>query len=160
MVEDKIAETSFNLINGSPGLPTFFLWEAPNANVISSSSALFTTSFPNPGVYPITFTVKTDSSCDLITKNITITKNTVNILTLSFFNEAIYPNPAKDILNIKTENYLNTTISIHNALGQVIYNTKMISSNERLNISKYSKGLYYVILENDKNRSLNKLIIK
>ena len=54
----------------------------------------------------------------------------------------VYPNPAKDNLNITAENMKRITIS--NVLGQVVYDRNVDSDNEIINMSQYEAGIYMV----------------
>jgi len=55
----------------------------------------------------------------------------------------IYPNPAKDYLNIKSENEI-TELSIIDITGKIVYLQKNISSS--INIEKLQRGLYIIKL--------------
>ena len=54
----------------------------------------------------------------------------------------VYPNPAKDMLNITAENMRRITIS--NVLGQIVYDREVNSDNEIINMSQYEAGIYMV----------------
>ncbi len=57
----------------------------------------------------------------------------------------IYPNPAKDFLQIYCpKDCLNETVVIKNTLGQSIYQKKMISDEFRIDINNLSPGIYYL----------------
>ncbi len=85
-------------------------------------------------------------------------KNTSGIeqLNTSFVN--IFPNPAKDILNIVTENIDNKELSIYNIKGQLCKSVN-IQRNARIDISNLAEGLYYLKL-NDKGKTSNLRFIK
>jgi hypothetical protein len=73
----------------------------------------------------------------------------------------LFPNPAQNTLSIKYPgNQLeNVTLEILTSLGQLVY-TKSIISNETIDISNLSNGLYFVHLKgNNLNVSSQKLII-
>jgi hypothetical protein len=54
----------------------------------------------------------------------------------------VYPNPAKDNLNITAEGMINITIT--NALGQVMYEAEVVSDNQIINMAQYEAGVYMV----------------
>jgi len=58
----------------------------------------------------------------------------------------IYPNPAKDILNIQSSNNEYLNISIYNVLGIEIITTSL-NSNNSIDISGLQSGMYFVKLE-------------
>ncbi len=67
---------------------------------------------------------------------------------------ALYPNPARDILNIKTELDLKS-IEIYNIQGQ-----KVLESNQKqINVSNLASGIYMVKLQDVENNTATKKII-
>lgn len=58
---------------------------------------------------------------------------------------SIYPNPANEIINVELENINEyTTISIINALGEVVLTQKMDTEKVPLNTSNFAKGVYFI----------------
>lgn len=81
-----------------------------------------------------------------------IQNNTVKDIT-------IYPNPANDIININSENQIQS-IEILNISGQVV-NYENISSNKaEININNLSSGVYFVKIYTENSISTQKLIIE
>lgn len=69
----------------------------------------------------------------------------------------IYPNPTKDFINIK--NYYNTNplnIQLFNSLGQCLLDIKEEKNEIILNLSSFSAGFYYLIINNKKYK-INKI---
>lgn len=60
---------------------------------------------------------------------------------------AIYPNPAKDIINITTDEKESYSFEIINAAGQALLKT----SSKEINISKYPRGEYFINIYSGKN---------
>jgi hypothetical protein len=83
----------------------------------------------------------------------------VNTKIKSFSNSGIniYPNPTNSSLTIS--NALGKNIQIANALGQTIYTKQKATSNEIIDLSKVSKGIYFVRV-GDENGAINQKIIK
>ena len=57
---------------------------------------------------------------------------------------SVFPNPASSTLNVHAENYDN--VQILNSLGQVVYSDKVSDNDFRINISGFSKGIYFLRL--------------
>ncbi|PKP26252.1 MAG: hypothetical protein CVU03_04345 [Bacteroidetes bacterium HGW-Bacteroidetes-2] len=68
---------------------------------------------------------------------------------------AIFPNPAKDFLNIESTNNTDFSISIYNSVGQEVLKSKKA---EQLNISDLPRGFYIVQFETNKSKVSKKLI--
>lgn len=58
--------------------------------------------------------------------------------------ELIYENGWIEILNLKS----GTQITIHNAIGQRVYEGESFGSQERIDIHNYTSGIYFVMMEN------------
>jgi hypothetical protein len=81
-------------------------------------------------------------------------------------NFSIYPNPANDVLNIELSNSFdsaqlplsNTTISIINAIGEIVLTEKATSSNTTLNTSNLTNGIYFIKVESKNGSAIKKFI--
>ncbi|MCH2023136.1 MAG: T9SS type A sorting domain-containing protein [Saprospiraceae bacterium] len=80
--------------------------------------------------------------------------NIINELT-------IYPNPTKDLLNLKLTDYTNSAkyiVLIHNSMGQEIYTAQF---KEQLSLNNWQTGLYLLTLYDENGNILSqKKIIK
>jgi hypothetical protein len=60
---------------------------------------------------------------------------------------AVYPNPARNILNITSTSDI-THVTVMNYVGQVVYNQRVVEDNNlELNVSNYETGVYMVKVE-------------
>ncbi|MFY9243944.1 MAG: chondroitinase-B domain-containing protein [Polaribacter sp.] len=75
-------------------------------------------------------------------------------------NISIYPVPAKDFLNIKSKISINL-LSVYSLDGRLIINQNIKDSKKeiKLDISKLSKGAYFIKLQNESGLNQSKLII-
>ncbi|MBW7913623.1 MAG: T9SS type A sorting domain-containing protein [Taibaiella sp.] len=60
---------------------------------------------------------------------------------------ALYPNPAKDVLNITVKKA--ATATVYNSTGQVILNVEVGKDNNIINISHLAPGMYFIQLNSD-----------
>ncbi len=81
---------------------------------------------------------------------VNITKSTEKENSIS-----IYPNPAKDIINISTPNQIRN-ISIINFVGQTIYQ----GNSTRVNTDNFEAGIYIIIVETNESLTTKKIAIK
>jgi|GEM_PF-988626 len=56
----------------------------------------------------------------------------------------IYPNPAKEVLNVELSAYRATSIEIYSSLGQKVYTNKFAGSQVQITINALQKGLYFL----------------
>jgi len=83
------------------------------------------------------------SNLELVNPNLSITNT-------NWLNQEIqiYPNPTSDYINISFTNQIEiTTVSIYNALGQLVFDTNKF---ENIYISELSAGLYYLSIDTNK----------
>lgn len=78
---------------------------------------------------------------------------TDNIITLDDL--SLYPNPAKDNLNIK--NGINSIVTLYNMSGDIVKSTVLTSANQQINISDLSSGTYIVKINNNNNIITSKI---
>ncbi len=73
---------------------------------------------------------------------------------------SVFPNPASSLVNISLPSSASYEISLLNISGQLIYNTKITTSNNLvLNVSGYKAGVYFVRVIHDGITETKKLII-
>ena len=77
--------------------------------------------------------------------------NDVNTVQFS-----IYPNPVRDILNVQSKTYENTTYEIFHITGQLVQKGKL--ENGKINVSKLNKGIFIISLSRDGKKSNLKFI--
>ena len=74
----------------------------------------------------------------------------------------VYPNPTKDIITIQINEttFNNGTFKLIDVMGKEVLNRKIESNTTSIDISQYTKGVYFYQLINYKERISGKLIIQ
>lgn len=70
----------------------------------------------------------------------------------------IYPNPAKDVINITTSNFDPKTVVIYDVLGKQVLKT--VITSQPINISNLKSGVYIVNITENNQNATRKLVIK
>jgi len=76
------------------------------------------------------------------------------------YNLSVYPNPFSSVLNIDipgNENG-NTEVKVFDLLGKSVYTENFSGLSHSLNLSGLEKGIYFVEINNGKNKVIKKLI--
>ena len=84
-------------------------------------------------------------------------------LSLNNANVKVYPNPVRDVLNIKIDIIDNTQsfqLKVYDIMGKIIYTSTLTQLQSSLNISAWAKGLYTIELIQNQNRIHKKIIIE
>ena len=69
----------------------------------------------------------------------------------------IYPNPVKDVLTVKAENI--SQVAVYNAIGQMIFNKSVDSSEVTINLDGFDSGVYLVRVVADGNAITRKVSV-
>ena len=88
---------------------------------------------------------------------------TLSLNDIDFLNKnvRIHPNPSEGIFNIEMKNILNFHYEIFDISGKSITNKIDVTLNSfEINLSKYSKGIYFLKLQSNESVITKKLIIK
>jgi hypothetical protein len=84
---------------------------------------------------------------------------TTSVENLRTMDIEIYPNPASEVLNIRsTEPF--SEIRIMNLTGKMVMQRNINSTNERIDISGFVPGIYFVNVRNEQEDSTSKIIVR
>jgi hypothetical protein len=71
-----------------------------------------------------------------------------------------YPNPTSSQINLLFDNSEDKTVHLIDVLGNVVLTEQNSSNNIQLNLSNYSKGVYFVKVTASNNSSTQKIIVQ
>lgn len=155
---DQIETIAFDLSSISFGFVTSHEWTAIDATSMTGNSTVFNTSFDNNGIYDVTLKIKNDQACDIVTKQITVLEYTSLNDLETYFNQSIYPNPTNNTVTVETDYFKNTTITLTNNIGKVVFTKTLTSNKENIDLSTFSKGIYLLTLKNQEHISTFKIL--
>ena len=73
------------------------------------------------------------------------------------FEVEVFPNPAGSFINVRTS--VNGTLKILNSQGLTVYESKIQKRNTVIDLSAYSPGLYFIIIDDGRgNKQIRKFI--
>ena len=72
----------------------------------------------------------------------------------------IYPNPAKDVVRLSTDNSQQTTVRIYNVMGMMIEEIEINSNETEINVSDYNPGIYYINIQTEEFNVTKKIIVE
>jgi hypothetical protein len=70
----------------------------------------------------------------------------------------IFPNPASDMILIKSASEINSVILLNN-LGQEMFRTEVNALNFKINVAEFEDGIYFIKLETNESAVVRKLTI-
>lgn len=83
---------------------------------------------------------------------------TLGTTDLIFETVSLYPNPSNGLLNIKTTNELQ--ISISDVLGKVVITNQAINNNDTINLNSLDNGVYFVKINDGNLQGIKKIILE
>lgn len=146
---------SVHFIDLSTNNPSSWSWTFEGGNPETSSLQNPVVVYSIEGVYDVSLTVTNAGGSNTITNYDYIGVDHLTAIAQPSMNEFfIYPNPAKDFLNVKSPERIDR-ISILNILGSVVTNYTPDEYNFNVDLSGIETGIYFVLIH-----SRNAAIIK
>lgn len=157
---------SYTITNGNTG--NAFAINTFNGEIIVNDSSQL--DYETDSTFVLTIQAQ-DNGTGYLTDDATITIKLINevetLLEKVKSNDfiKIYPNPAREFLTIEIENIYNekTLVEIINISGQSIYKNQFgnlsYKIEEKIDISNYSKGVYFIKVISESTMKIDKLII-
>ena len=140
-----ITLNSFSLVSTSA---IQYQWYLNNNPIAGATNQTFTPI--SNGNYTVTIT--DSNSCTQTSAIYSLT--TIGLQNINPHNFSIYPNPATNSIYINNPNQKQTSITITDLLGNTIIQANLIKTNESIDISKLSNGIYIITIDNSFNQKL------
>jgi hypothetical protein len=145
--------------NGIQGTDIVLPTNVGDSNIIFTETAI-NTAWNKNRIYTLAFVQNTsDKNILNVAKSNTNKTGSTGFKTLEELGIKVYPNPAYDFVNIDLINNEKTKVTIINTLGGVVFNKEIVAS-EKIDLTIYNKGIYFLSLENSNGKIVKKLIIK
>jgi hypothetical protein len=132
--------------------PYSYVW-SPGGQTTSSVSGLL------PGCYTVTVT---DANLNSVTSQACVSFSTKLEVESNVNGLNIFPNPSKGVFNISSELILEKfDVTVINPLGQtILYETAKNTAQLQIDLSKVSRGIYYLKASTNEGTKLFKLILE
>lgn len=156
--------SAVSMTNTSFGGATSYSWSAsPSVGSISPNATAMspTITFVNAGTYTVTLRATNGSGTSIATKTIVIS-NCVGINENTIFanNVHVFPNPAKDMLNIEVSSSDNYSVVLTNLIGKVILTDKSSKDKMNMNLSNVTPGVYFLTIDSKGQKATKKIIVE
>jgi hypothetical protein len=157
-VDETVSQNGIVLTaNNSLGTYQWIDCDSNNAPINGETNQSFTPTAD--GNYAV---IVTENNCSDTSDCINVTG--VGIIELAnAVKVSVYPNPAglqSEVISIKVENANHYDIVIRNIAGKLIYQQKEVQTvTSTVNISEFASGTYFIEINADDHRTINKLIV-
>jgi len=72
----------------------------------------------------------------------------------------VYPNPSNGIINIEFSQNIDGTITVFDAVGQIVLVEKITSTKQKINLENNERGLYFLQVENNNYKKVINVILQ
>ena len=143
---------AFSKINAAPVTGTTYVDTHPSTTEPGAIFKYFVTDL---------FTNSVDNTplCEASSDTITVNWPAVGIDPLNGNTISIYPNPAKDMVNIVSTTTIRT-VEVMNFIGQSVYTNTMVDNTKmQFNVSTLATGVYFVKITTDQGTRTTKITV-
>ncbi len=144
-------------------------WELQpqEAGIVIGNGAQGTVSWTSGFTGEATLIIKAENGCGDATLSLTINvSSSVGFGELQGMSLNVYPNPATDNIRIALTSEENETVNIKiaNAIGTIILEQNDVNVNGRnltkIDATSFAEGVYMVIIESDKGRAIQRVVVR
>jgi len=130
-----------------------------DSSVFTNTSLTFTATNTFVVVYVRSLS-SVDDATEVFYDNFSLVQDaTASVDDVFASNLKIYPNPANDYISILSNNVKISSVELYNILGSKIVSAKTLT-NDRLNISNVSKGIYLLKINAEGASTTKKIVIE
>ncbi|MES2514198.1 MAG: M43 family zinc metalloprotease [Bacteroidota bacterium] len=146
-----VANAPVNLV-GTPGGGNF-----SGTGVVAST---FDPSVSGAGTFTVMYTYMDANNCSAVDSKTVNVSLCTGITELTNTNISVYPNPAKDAINVMMDAALinNTSIELYDAIGKLIITEKVINVQTTIKIDALAKGIYTVRIVSEGKQTSRRII--
>lgn len=173
---DNVLTAAFNTSDVSPceddvvdftssslGDVTSWNWTFEGGTPASSTDENPSVTYTTAGEYNVTLEVSDGAETASITKEDFITVQLCSGVQNLEAAISLYPNPNNGVFFLDITGMEQANLTIVNALGTIVYqesNLTVDNSMKRIDLSQEAEGIYMLIVENDNQRMIEKVIVK
>jgi len=123
------------------------------------SNGMFDPATAGVGSHEITYTYTDENDCENSAVQTLVVDGCTSISETVAGTISIYPNPAKDVVNINSEYRINN-VKIFNFTGQIVADIEVTNKTTQLNTSQFDSGVYLFQIETDKGITSKRIVIE
>ncbi|MBK9285152.1 MAG: T9SS type A sorting domain-containing protein [Sphingobacteriaceae bacterium] len=156
----SVAVTMTNNSTGAP-IPTYTWSTNPAASISNSNAVNPSITFTATGPYTITLIANNTGSTSTTTRTVDVSICAgVNEIASAINSMNVFPNPAKDQLNINITGVIDYSFLITDVLGKPVKAGLSGGEKVSLNVSDLASGIYFLTVQSQGHKSVKKIIIE
>ncbi len=135
-------------------------WDFGDGNTVANGSSSMTHIYTDKGTYNVSVMISNDCGDTTITQSVDISQ----ILSTDEESELnaikVYPNPSNDFITIELGNINQANIKILDLNGKIVSDLGAVNSSVKLNVSNWSKGVFFAHISNTNEFKTVKLVVQ
>lgn len=156
-------DNAIDFTSTSLGDVTSWNWTFEGGTPATSSDENPSVTYAAAGDYNVVLEVSNGTETATITKEDFISVQNCTGIESIEAGISLYPNPNNGVFFLDIQGMDQANLTIVNALGTIVYqesNLTVDNSMKRIDLSQEAEGIYMLIVENDNQRMIEKVIIK
>lgn len=139
-----------------------YKWNFGDGTILINDSSTMIYNYGAKGEFTVTVVVSNDNECGDVTLTQTVNVNAVVGLSDENNEEllSIYPNPSSDFVTIELRNTTQLNVVILDVNGKIVSDLGEINSTVNLDVSNWSKGIFFAHISNINKTEVVKLVIQ
>ncbi len=139
---------------------TSYLWDFGDSNTSTSPDPTHT--YTSSGTYAVRLIAFNSSCSDTTYATVNTSPTSVGNVTTTNSDFIIWPNPAKDMVNIQSSKSAGGSYQLHitDALGKEVYFKENISAGQQINVANLNSGIYFITIKNGNNVAYRYKLLK
>ena len=154
---------SVNFTSNSVGEITEWNWTFEGGNPETSTDENPVVNYATPGTYDVSLEVGDGTNTAVVNKVDYITVHNCTGVEEVATGLNIYPNPNTGIFFMDLQGMETANIKIYNAVGTLVYEESDYTNDnsmKRIDLSQQAEGVYMLIVENDDQKLIKKIVVK
>jgi hypothetical protein len=149
-----------DLANQSGGNTTSNTAFVPSADSMWVKDSIDISAVAGQSSVRFAFTNKSEQGNTLYIDQININENLTGIIDANFASSiSVFPNPAKDFLQVSFQKDSKYQVSILSTIGMVVFQETTSQRNLQINTNKLSRGVYFLQIVDGDKRMLKKICL-
>ncbi|WP_107040230.1 T9SS type A sorting domain-containing protein [Brumimicrobium mesophilum] len=144
-----------NVVNGDT-----YDWDFGDGNTVANGSSSMTHIYTNKGTFNVSVMISNDCGDTTISQSVDIS---VILNVMDEENQEtvkVYPNPSNEYVTIDLGNTNQANIKILDLNGKVVYDLGVVNSSAKLDVSGWSKGVYFAHVNNANKNEVLKIVVE
>ncbi len=134
-------------------------WNFGDGSTIANGPSSVSHTYTTDGTFTVTATLTNDCGTATVSTSVTLTDVT-GINENEIDGLVVYPNPATDKVTISLPDNEASEVSVYDLSGALVLSTQTFHASTSMDVSQWTKGVYFLHIRNQGKSGVSKLVIQ